>query len=123
MSYLSLGDVPILLMPGELFPELAKGGFAEAGLAAAPEKRNPRTLQEIAGRDDLLIFGLANDMIGYIVPPNDFFVHPSRPYAERGVDAFGRSHYEETNSMGPDTAVSVAAAAERLFECVRNGER
>lgn len=122
-SYISLGDVPILLVPGEIFPELVRGGFAKTGLAAAPEKQNPRTLQEIAGKDDLLIFGLANDMIGYIVPPNDFLVHPSRPYLERGVDAFGRSHYEETNSMGPDTAMAVAAAAERLIKRVRNGER
>jgi len=123
VSYISLGDLPILLVPGEIFPELVTGGFAGVELAAAPEAHNPRTLYEITGEDELLIFGLANDMIGYIVPPSDFFVHPSRPYVERGVDSFGRIHYEETNSMGPDTAMAVAAATERLFERVRNGER
>ncbi|MBD2864066.1 hypothetical protein [Paenibacillus oceani] len=123
VSYLSIGDLPILLVPGEIFPELVTGGFAGAGLAANPAAANPRTLREIAGKDELLLFGLANDMIGYIVPPNDFLVHPSRPYLEEGVDSFGRGHYEETNSMGPDTAMAVAASAERLFERVRNGER
>lgn len=123
VNYISLGDLPILLVPGEIFPELVTGGFAGAELAAKPAEHNPRTLQEIAGAGELLIFGLANDMIGYIVPPNDFLVHPSRPYLERGVDSFGRSHYEETNSMGPDTARAIAAAAERLFKRVRNGER
>lgn len=123
MSLMSLGDVSILLVPGELFPELVTGEFAGAGLAASPETANPQPLRLLADGGELLVFGLANDMIGYIVPPNDFLVHPSRPYVERGVDLYGRSHYEETNSMGPHTATVVAEAAGRLFERVRSGER
>lgn len=123
MGYISLGDLPILLVPGELFPELATGEFAGDELAAVPEARNPKPLREIVGGGEFLIFGLANDMIGYIVPPNDFWVHPTRPYIERGVDASGRSHYEETNSMGPGTAAAIATAAEKLLERARNGER
>jgi len=93
VGLLKLGDLRIFMVPGELFPELAYGGAA----------LNPTTLTDIAG-EGFLIFGLCNDEIGYIVPPGDFFLHGTSPYLQRGVDATGRSHYEETNSVGPLTA-------------------
>ena len=104
---LKLGGLPIFLVPGELFPELAYGG------ATGNTALNPVTLAGIAG-EAFLIFGLCNDEIGYIVPPSDFFLHESYPYLRRGVDATGRSHYEETNSVGPLTAPLVIGALEEL---------
>jgi hypothetical protein len=101
---LKLGDLRIFLVPGELFPELAYGGAA----------LNPTTLTDIAG-EGFLIFGLCNDEIGYIVPPGDFFLHETYPYLQRGVDATGRSHYEETNSVGPLTAPLIIGALEEVW--------
>jgi hypothetical protein len=97
VGLLKLGGLAIFLVPGELFPELAYGG------AAGGAGVNPLPLTDIAG-EGFLIFGLCNDEIGYIVPPGDFILHESYPYLQRGVDATGRSHYEETNSVGPLTA-------------------
>jgi hypothetical protein len=99
VGLLKLGALRIFMVPGELFPELAYGGAA----------LKPTTLTDIAG-EGFLIFGLCNDEIGYIVPPGDFFLHSTSPYLQRGVDTTGRSHYEETNSVGPLTAPLIIEA-------------
>lgn len=48
----------------------------------------------------MLIVGLANDEIGYIVPPSDFMVNKEMPYIKKTMDYRGENHYEETNSIG-----------------------
>ena len=89
-------------------------------LNAAPERENPKPLAAIMTRrglsaDSLLICGLANDELGYIVPPNDFLLHPDTPYFANACDSAGRRHYEETNSVGPETANVIAAGFERCL--------
>ena len=109
LSYFEIDSFKILMLPGELFPELAYGGYLEAEESAtglSPEV-NPRPLAEIAG-SDVMFIGLANDEIGYIIPPNDFLLNEKFPYAENGRDSLGRRHYEETNSLGPETAAKIA---------------
>ena len=112
VNILLLEDVAMALIPGEIFPELVLGGaYGEAN----PEGVNPRPLREMAGEHgirDLLIVGLANDELGYIVPPSDFLVHENLPYLERVRDGRGEDHYEETNSVGPACAQMVADAFE-----------
>jgi hypothetical protein len=109
VGLLKLGGLAIFMVPGELFPELAYGG------AAGGTGVNPLPLADIAG-EGFLIFGLCNDEIGYIVPPGDFFLHGTSPYLQRGIDATGRSHYEETNSVGPLTAELIIKALYELKE-------
>ena len=107
LSLVQLGDVALTLIPGEIFPELVYGG------ADDPEGENPKPLCEIAaehGVDTLLILGLANDEVGYIVPPSDFLVHEQLPYIETVRDETGENHYEETNSLGPLCAPRIADA-------------
>ncbi len=110
LNVIALDDVILALIPGEIFPELVTGGpYGDAN----PTAENPPALADIAassGFDDLLIVGLANDELGYIVPPSDFLVNPSRPYFERTLDRRGEDHYEETNSVGPACAGCVADA-------------
>lgn len=106
MTYMKIGSQEILLLPGELFPEIAYGGYSSAEDSATgrgPEI-DPKTFTEIAGDDDLLIFGVTNDMTGYVVAPNDFILHKTQPYLSNGRDRFDRSHYHETNSMGYSAA-------------------
>ena len=114
LSYMELGGQKILLVPGELFPELAYVDALKNG-AVGPVSDNPPTLCELLGGEDLLILGLANDEIGYILPPNDFFLDDAAPYIGEGSDAMGREHYEETNSVGPQTAVCLAEALKQLL--------
>lgn len=106
MSALRLGDVTLALLPGEIFPEL----FCGTGNAA-----DPRPLADIAaelGLEELVIVGLANDEIGYIVPPSDYLLDAQLPYFR---EAEG-DHYEETNSVGAQCAADLADAFYRVLE-------
>lgn len=118
ISYYEIGGVPLLAVPGELFPELAYGGYLdefESATSLGPNT-NPIPLTEICGRDDLIIIGLCNDEIGYIIPPNDFLLNDDMPFMEKAIDNQGRRHYEETNSLGEGTASALATAFSRLTQ-------
>jgi len=111
-SVMMLGDIALALVPGEIFPELVyPGKFGDAN----PEGVNPPKFTEIAaqyGVKQILIAGLANDEIGYIVPPSDFLLNEDAPYLEKTMDHKGENHYEETNSVGPACAGVIADAFE-----------
>ena len=102
ITYIRLGDQKILLLPGECFPETIYGGYdtEETSATGKGPEINPQPLVEIAGDENLLVFGVTNDMTGYVVPPNDFTLHKTQPYLSNGRDRFDRSHYHETNSLG-----------------------
>ena len=110
LSVLQLGDVTAALIPGEIFPELVYGGaYGDAN----KDGINPTPLCEIAneyGAGTLLVIGLANDELGYIVPPSDFLLNEDMPYIEKTMDYKGENHYEETNSVGPQCAGIIAEA-------------
>ena len=118
MSYLTLGDLHILMLPGEEFPPLAYGGYRDANHSATGKgpEANPKPLVEIAGDDDLLIFGVTNDMAGYVVPPNEFILNPTKPYLDTATDKFGDRHYHETNSLGESAAFTIAEEFAKLAE-------
>ncbi len=122
MTYFEIGELNMLLLPCELFPELAYGGYLseqESAEGKSPDI-NPRPLIEIAGDKDLLVFGVANDFTGYVVPPNDFMLDPEAPYVTDAKDRLGRKHYEETNSLGPKTAYVIAEVFEKVMRKVKN---
>jgi hypothetical protein len=98
------------LIPGEIFPELVSGTGLKSG--------DPTALAKLAtneGFKRLLTVNLANDELGYIVPPSDFIVHPTNPYFQR-YEVNGEDHYEETNSVGKQCAARIAAAFEAALE-------
>lgn len=102
LTVLQLDGLALALLPGEICPELVEG---------TKNPQDPLALRQIAqdsGVEDLVIIGLANDEIGYILPPSDFVLDPTLPYFR---EAEG-DHYEETNSTG-------AACAEQLAEAFR----
>ncbi len=126
MSYFEIGDLHMLLLPCELFPELAYGGYLKAEECATgkdPDEVNPKPLIEIAKDPNLLIFGVSNDFTGYVVPPNDFLLHETAAYVERAKDHMGRGHYEETNSLGPLTAPTIAAVFGSIMERVEQAKQ
>ncbi|MGI6561067.1 MAG: hypothetical protein ACOX3Q_00610 [Clostridia bacterium] len=117
VTYAEIGDVKAIFVPGELFPELAYGGD-EAFIPVHESVQNPKTFAEMLGDSNFLVFGLSNDEIGYILPPNNFLLDEKLPYIENAVDKYGRRHYEETNSIGPKTAENLAnALMELLASC------
>ncbi len=106
-----IGDIEILSVPGELFPELAVGGYREPyeysfgrpvieetnmyppDLSKAPE--GPYIRDIMKGKIKI-IAGLGNDFLGYILPEYDFRLSQDYPYF---TSAPG-DHYEETRSAG-----------------------
>lgn len=104
---LAIGELQIALVPGELFPELFCGGYLSQEESANPDVEPEPILKDYMKGEINLVFGMANDELGYIVPANDFVYGTA--LGERRTDRTGRSHYEETVSLGKDTA-------RRLFE-------
>ena len=125
----------VVLTPGEMFAELVYGGLLEEVTGDLntdphnPSAENPETFVEIAarygksfgaGHEDLLVFGLSNDMTGYVVPPNDFVLNPTLPYINDYRVTPDRKHYEETNSVGPNMAYVMAENFEALLAGLGN---
>jgi hypothetical protein len=129
-----LGPIRMLTIPGELLPELAIGGYdgshtnigesddlivdAESplvpDLSLAPA--GPY-LKEQMGAAHGWIVGLGNDELGYIIPPYNFILSDRLPY----LDEAEGDHYEETNSLGPETAPRVLEMAATLLEWSADG--
>ncbi len=114
VGVLKLGSVTFALIPGEIFPELVSGRGLKNG--------DPEPLCDIAkrhGTEKLLVLGLCNDELGYILPQSNFKLNEKLPYIETVKDPFGEDHYEETNSLGIRTAEIIADAFERALEALK----
>jgi hypothetical protein len=99
---LRVGEIEILTIPGELYPEIAMGGVeAPAGADyPGPPRELPPLRSRMRGEVEML-FGLANDEVGYIIPRTQWDTRP--PYT------YGRSQapYGEEMSGGPGVAEAV----------------
>lgn len=100
VGVLTLGEVQIALVPGEIYPELVQGKVPEpapegADFPDAPVE--PNLLGQLKAKHKLVL-GLAQDEIGYILP--------RRLWDAKAPFSYGRKDapYGEINSLGPDTA-------------------
>ena len=72
VGYMELGNVlGIAMIPGEIAPEILWGGAVTENESWTGESWDYAPLQETAGVETLICFGLNNDQIGYILPDND----------------------------------------------------
>ena len=117
VSYMELGDknIGIYMIPGELSPELESGNFLSAEASANGTTADYKVLSEMSDCEHTFVLGLCNDEIGYIIPDNDFLLHEWFPYFNISYDEAGRRHYEETNSVGPETARTLLEAMDELI--------
>lgn len=121
-----LGPLQILTAPGEVLPEVYEGGYDGSHIHAPgvplidPNNPNPPDLaaapagpywRDRMGADHRWLVGLANDELGYVIPPYDFVLADSAPWF---TEAEG-DHYEETNSLGPQTQPLLEAKVRELF--------
>lgn len=74
IGYLEMGtDLAIVLVPGELEAAIAFGGCLGAEESWTYEDFAYPSMQEVVGEDKkLIVFGLMNDQVGYILPDNEF---------------------------------------------------
>jgi hypothetical protein len=112
VGYLRLGDAEALLVPAEIYPELVLGGIQDPQDPGADFPGAPRegALFTRLRSEYKLVFGLANDEIGYVIPRSQWDV--KKPFA------YGRAReqYGEINSVGPSAAARLAEAIARLLE-------
>ena len=103
IGYMELGkDVKVAFVPGEICTDLIYGGNQLTAEGSVNSKDyEGKTLCEIFG-DDVIVFGLANDAVGYIVPENDYCM----------ALAFG--HYQELLSLGKEEATVMFEGYEKL---------
>lgn len=130
VGYIEIGtDIAMVTVPGELIPQLVYGNVVTA------EDSYLGTAWELAPTADIirnsdpdktvLVMGLCNDAIGYIIPDNDFapFITDSLWAMEIGEMKLGEKlfgeyhrHYEELLSAGSSSASSVISAANNLAQ-------
>lgn len=93
-----IGDLMIATVPGELYPEIADGGVeALPGRDFEIEPVEVPPLRQAMDGKVNMIFGLANDEIGYMVPKSQWDAEPPYVYDND-------SQYGEENSGGPEVA-------------------
>ena len=68
-----------------------------------------------AGVSRVLVGGLCNNELGYVMPPSYFVLNPELPFLDTYKDISGEDHYEETNSVGVHTAERVLGGLKALF--------
>ena len=106
IGYMEIGkELKFALVPGEFCSDLVRGGDSLKGYGSISGKAfGGRTLSEIFDDENIIVLGLANDAIGYIVPDNDYCM------------SLGMGHYHETLSLGKNTASTLMSAFEELAE-------
>jgi len=100
--------VEAALLPGELYPELSLGGIVRDPNADFPDAPFEKPAKQVMTAPVKMLFGLANDEIGYIIPKAQWDEKP--PYT------FGaqKRWYGEVNAVGPDAAPLILEAFSRL---------
>lgn len=104
IGYMEMGkELKFALVPGEFCNDLVSGGTSlTANVSVTGKDFEGNTLSRIFGTDEMIVLGLANDAIGYIVPDNDYCL------------CLGMGHYHETLSLGKNTASTIMTAFEEL---------
>lgn len=109
---LSAAGKPVLeaaCIPGELYPELSVGGvqrYSGADFPNAPIEPPVKPRMKAPYR---MLFGLANDEIGYIIPKAEW--DNLAPWLQSSPKRW----YGEVNSTGPETAPAVLDALFKLM--------
>lgn len=129
VGYIEIGeDIVMLTVPGELIPQLVYGNVVTAEDAyLGTDWEIDCTADLIDKNKTVLVMGLCNDAIGYIIPDNDYapFIADSLWALEIGERRIGEEifgeyhrHYEETLSTGSKAASSVMTALNELVKSV-----
>jgi hypothetical protein len=101
--------VEVAMIPGEMYPENSLGGVVCDPNSEFPDAKPETPIKKMMTAPYRMLFGLANDEIGYILPKCQWDEKP--PFT------FGATKrwYGEVNSVGPEAAGRIAAAFEQLL--------
>ena len=122
VGYVEIGtDIVLLTVPGELVPQLVYGNVVDKTEAYLGTDWEYECTADIIGEDKtVLVMGLCNDAIGYIVPDNDYapFIADTIWNNDFGAKLFGepKSHYEEMLSTTSKAGSTVICALNELVK-------
>lgn len=125
VGYLEIGtDIVMLTVPGELIPQLVYGNVVDKTEAyLGTDWELDCTADLIDDSKTVLVMGLCNDALGYIIPDNDYapFIADSLWNTELGEKLFGKAHrhYEEMLSTGSKAGSTIMGALNTLVEEVK----
>lgn len=110
LGYLTLGDLDVACIPGEIYPELVLDKIqdpADKGADFPDAPKEPAIYPQMKGKHKMIV-GLANDEIGYIIP--------KRQWDEKKPFCYGlaKAQYGEINSCGPDVAAVLCGEFKKL---------
>lgn len=100
--------VEAALLPGELYPELSLGGIVRDPHADYPDAPFETPAKQVMTAPVKMLFGLANDEIGYIIPKAQWDEKPPFTFGAQ------KRWYGEVNAVGPDAAPLILEAFARL---------
>jgi hypothetical protein len=100
IGYLTLGQLDVAVIPGEIYPELVLGKVQDPpdpGADFPDASIEPAIYSQMTGKYKMLI-GLGNDELGYFIP--------KRQWDEKKPFCYGlqKAQYGEVNSVGWDAA-------------------
>lgn len=73
IGYMEIGtNLAVAIIPGELEPAIAFGGYLDKTNSWKNEDFDYPCLQDIVIGKELIVFGLTNDQVGYILEDNDY---------------------------------------------------
>lgn len=99
----------IATVPGEIYPELVNGGITRYPGADYPDAPFEPAVRAGMHSQFPMVFGLANDELGYIIPKCEWDSKP--PWLQNR-----KSHwYGEVNSAGPEVAGAVTQSLRELM--------
>lgn len=122
VGYLEIGkDIVMLTVPGELVPQLVYGNVVDKTQSYTGTDWELEYTKDLVGEGKtVLVMGLCNDAIGYIVPDNDYapFIADSLWNTEMGEKLWGKPqrHYEEMLSTGSKAGSTVIGALNSVVE-------
>jgi hypothetical protein len=99
----------IACIPGELYPELSLGGVMRYSGADFPDAPIEPPVKGMMTARFRMLFGLANDDIGYIIPKAEWDFQA--PFLRNSSKRWGG----EAESFGPEAAPLIAAAFQELL--------
>ncbi|MPM84935.1 hypothetical protein SDC9_132011 [bioreactor metagenome] len=107
ISYMEMGQLKFVLEPGEMSPEIIIGGESLTAEHSYSKKDfGFPTMNEIVS-GELIVLGMANDAVGYIVPDNDYAM------------IVGFDHYEETLSFSSKFASTLVKEFQNIVHEVK----
>ena len=125
VGYLEIGsDIVMLTVPGELIPELVYGNVVDKTESYLGTDWELDCTADLLDEDKtVLVMGLCNDALGYIVPDNDFapFIADSLWNTDAGEKLWGPAHrhYEEMLSTGSKAGSTIIGALNKLVNEVK----